>query len=112
LGSFPDPALDLELPIPPHRKTVMAIKGIGNMSPDQLRFEIQRDAKLVRYQFCISLFLMTFRRSSEVYYIPAGENAVSKGPPGALLTLVLGWWGIPWGPIFTVQSLVKNFNGG
>jgi hypothetical protein len=25
---------------------------------------------------------------------------------------VAGWWGIPWGPIFTVQSLVVNFKGG
>jgi len=90
----------------------MAIQGIGNMSPDQLQFEIQRGAKLVRYQYCISLLLITFRRSSDVYYIPAGESAVRKGLPWTLLTLVAGWWGIPWGPIFSVQSLITNFRGG
>ena len=29
-----------------------------------------------------------------------------------LLTLVLGWWGIPWGPIYTIGSIYTNFNGG
>jgi hypothetical protein len=90
----------------------MAIQGLGNMSPDQLRFEIQRGAKLVRYQYCVSLLVITFRRSSEVHFIPAGESAVGKGLPWTLLTLVAGWWGIPWGPIFSIQALITNFKGG
>jgi len=90
----------------------MKIQGIEAMSTDQLQFEIQRGAKLVCYQYCVSIVVMTFRRSSDVYYIPAGESAVSKGLPWTLLSLVAGWWGIPWGPIFTVQSLVTNFKGG
>lgn len=90
----------------------MKVLGIEGMSPDQLKFEIQRGAKLVCYQYCISVLVMSFRRSSDVYYIPAGESAVSKALPWILLTLVAGWWGIPWGPIFTVQSLVTNFKGG
>lgn len=90
----------------------MKVLGIEGMSPDQLKFEIQRGAKLVCYQYCISVLVMSFRRSSDVYYIPAGESAVSKALPWILLTLVAGWWGIPWGPIFTVQPLVTNFKGG
>jgi hypothetical protein len=82
------------------------------MSSDQLRFEIQRGAKLVRYQYCVSLLVITFRRSSEVYFIPAGESAIGKGLPWTLITLVAGWWGIPWGPIFSIQSLITNFKGG
>ena len=90
----------------------MKIQGIEGMSSDQLRFELQRGAKLVCYHYCVSIVVMTFRRASDAYYIPAGETAVAKGLPWTLLTLVLGWWGIPWGPIFTVQSLVVNFKGG
>jgi hypothetical protein len=90
----------------------MKILGIEGMSTDQLQFEIQRGAKLVCYQYCVSIVVMSFRRSSNVYYIPAGESTVSKGLPWTLLTLVAGWWGIPWGPIFSIQSLVTNFKGG
>lgn len=82
------------------------------MSTDQLQFEIQRGAKLVCYHYCISVVLMTFRRSSAVYFIPPGESTLAKGLPWTLLTLLLGWWGIPWGPIFSIQSLITNFKGG
>ena len=90
----------------------MKIQGIENMSSDQLRFELQRGAKIVCYQYCVSLLVITLRRSSDAYYIPAGESAVAKGLPWTLLSLVMGWWGIPWGPIFTVQALIVNFKGG
>jgi hypothetical protein len=90
----------------------MKIQGIEGMSPDQLRFEIQRGAKLVCYNYCVSVVVITFRRSSPVYFIPPGESALSKGLPWTALTLVMGWWGFPWGPIFSVQSLVVNLKGG
>ena len=90
----------------------MKIAGIEGMSRDQLQFEIQQGGKLVCYQYCISIVVMSFRRSSDVYFIRAGESAVKKGLPWTLLTLVAGWWGIPWGPIFSIQSLVTNLQGG
>jgi len=90
----------------------MKILGIEGMTPHQLQFEIQRGAKFVCYQYCVSVLVMSFRRSSDVYYIPAGQSALTKGLPWTLLSVVAGWWGIPWGPIFTIQSLVTNFGGG
>ena len=90
----------------------MQITGAEGMSPDQLDFEIQRGAKLVFYTYCVSLLIITFKRPSPVYLIRAGESRLGKGLPWILLTLVLGWWGIPWGPIYSVQSLITNFRGG
>ena len=90
----------------------MKIVGIEGMSTDQLKFEIQRGAKLVVYQYAISILVMSFRRASNIHYIPAGHSAVSKGLPWTALTLVAGWWGVPWGPIFSIQSLITNFKGG
>jgi hypothetical protein len=90
----------------------MKIQGIEGMSPDQLRFEIQRGAKFVFFYYSVSVLVMSFRRASPVYFIPVGQNALGKGAPWTLLTLVAGWWGIPWGPIYTVQSLVVNLKGG
>jgi hypothetical protein len=90
----------------------MKIQGIEGMSTDQLHFEIQRGGKFVFYQYAISVLVMSFRRSSDIYFIRAGEGSVSKGLPWTALSLVAGWWGIPWGPIFTIQSLVTNLKGG
>ena len=90
----------------------MKIVGAENMTEDQLRFEIQRGAKLVYYQYAISIVVMSFRRASSIYFIPAGENAIAQGLPWSGLSLLAGWWGIPWGPIWTIQALVTNFKGG
>jgi len=82
------------------------------MSGGQLQQEIQQGAKFVVYQYCISLLVITFRRSTNIYFIRHEENAVVKGLSFTLLSLVLGWWGIPWGPIYTIQSVWVNLNGG
>jgi hypothetical protein len=90
----------------------MKIQGIEGMSPDEIRFEVQRGAKFVFFYYSVSVIVMSFRRPSPVYFIRPGQNALGKALPWTLLTLLAGWWGIPWGPIYTVQSLLVNFKGG
>ncbi|HEY6348561.1 MAG TPA: hypothetical protein VI636_04045 [Candidatus Angelobacter sp.] len=90
----------------------MTLVGIDRMSPAELSFELQRGGKFVIYYYCISVIIMTFRRGSHIYFIKAGESSVFKGLPWTLLSLLVGWWGIPWGPIWTIQSMVVNFRGG
>ena len=90
----------------------MSTLTISSMSPQELEFEIQRGGHFVVYQYCVSLLVVTFKRNSPVKFIRAGENATVKGLPFTLLTLVLGWWGIPWGFIYTPQILYKNLKGG
>jgi hypothetical protein len=55
---------------------------------------------------------MTFKRSSNIYFVRSGENAVKKGLGFTAISLFLGWWGIPWGPIYTIGACVRNLNGG
>lgn len=90
----------------------MKIVGIEQMSSEELTFELQRGGKFVMYYYCVSLLVVTFRRGSNIHFIRAGESSVSKGLMWTLLTLVMGWWGIPWGPIYTFQSLAVNLRGG
>jgi len=88
------------------------IRGIEGMKHGELDFEIQRGAKFVLFQYCVSVVVLTFRRPSDIYFLRQGENAVVKGLPFTLLSLVAGWWGIPWGPIYTIQSVYNNSRGG
>jgi hypothetical protein len=81
-------------------------------SGGQLQAEIQQGGRFVMYQYCISLLVITFKRSSNIYFISHEQSAVVRGLPFTLLSLVLGWWGIPWGPIYTIQSVWVNFKGG
>jgi hypothetical protein len=94
-------------------RTAMAnIVGIQGMSPQQLAFELQRGGKFVQYQYCVSALVITFKRGTDIYFIAPGENPTMKGLGWTFLSLLAGWWGIPWGPIYTVQSLWANLRGG
>jgi len=61
------------------------------------------------YSACVSCLIVTFRFAS-----PPILPGTSTRPAltYTLLSLLLGWWGIPWGPIYTVASLVRNVRGG
>ncbi|MBP2112457.1 hypothetical protein [Paenibacillus silagei] len=90
----------------------MIIKGIENMDGGNIMSQIQQGGKFVIYTYCFSVVLMTFRRSSGIYFIKAGEGSVKKGLKYTLLTFLVGWWGIPWGPIYSIGAFVTNFKGG
>jgi len=88
------------------------IIGIENMNGAQLSAELQNGGRFVVYEYVISILIMTFYRSSNITLVKADENGMVKGLGFTFLTLLLGWWGIPWGPIRSVQALVTNFKGG
>src|SRR5437899_10562020 len=84
------------------------INGIQGLTGSQLDFELQRGAKFVLYQYCVSILVLTFKRPSNIYFRKSGESTVTKGLPFTLLSLVAGWWGILWGPIHTIQVVYNN----
>ncbi len=88
---------------------IIGVEGMGNL---ELRTEIQRGGRFVMYSYVISILIMTFRRSSNISFVRADESAILKGLPFTLLSLVVGWWGIPWGIIYTIQALITNLGGG
>ncbi len=90
----------------------MKILGLEGLSAGELNSELQRGAKFVSYQYCISLLVVTFKRFSNIYFVRAGESALGKVLGYTAISLLLGWWGIPWGPIYTIQSLLTNLRGG
>lgn len=85
---------------------------VQRLSYEELYNEVQRGAKFVQYQYVISLLVVTFRRSSKVFYIPPGESAVAPGIPYSLLSFFLGWWGFPWGVMRTPLAIGRNLSGG
>jgi hypothetical protein len=90
----------------------MKIKNFENYTPHELKMELDNGARFVIYTYTISVIILTFKRPSDIYFIRSGEGSVSKGIPYTLLSVVLGWWGIPWGPVYTIGSIFKNLNGG
>jgi hypothetical protein len=90
----------------------MAIYGIDNLTLDEVERELEAGGCFVFYEYCISLVVVTLRRPTDVYFLRANDTGLLRGVPFTLVSLFLGWWGIPWGLIYTPLTIFTNLNGG
>ena len=88
------------------------ILGIDGKSRAQLRSELDQGGRFLVFTYVISLGIITFRRSSAIIYAAPGEAAWVKGIPYSLLSMLMGWWGIPFGLIYTPMAIYRNLSGG
>ncbi|MDR2006778.1 MAG: hypothetical protein LBP78_06015 [Acidaminococcales bacterium] len=89
-----------------------SLKTLNDMSLPDLKREIAQGARFVVFPYCVSIVVMTFRRSSRPYFLRATQSSLPAALKYILVSLLFGWWGIPWGPIYTVGSLFANLSGG
>ena len=90
----------------------MKIKGADGFTPELIRDEVARGGRMVIYVYCVSLLVVTIKRPTSIHFVRAGQNPGVRGLPFTLVTLLLGWWGFPWGPIYTIGALITNLSGG
>lgn len=90
----------------------MKIIGTEGLTTQQIDAELAQGAKFVVYPYCVSILVMTFKRASAIHYIRPGESASAKALPYVLISLFFGWWGFPWGLIWTPATLTTSLRGG
>ena len=90
----------------------MKLRGIDALTPAEIEAELRAGARFVFFEYCISLVFVTLRRPSAVVLLRRGERGLARGLPYTLLSLLLGWWGLPWGVIYTPLAVFTNFRGG
>lgn len=90
----------------------MEIKNIEGLRVSQIRDMVQQGGKFVVFPYTVSFILMTLRRSSDIYFIKADENTFKYSFGYVFLNLIVGWWGIPWGPIYTIGAAYHHISGG
>jgi hypothetical protein len=86
----------------------MTIKNTAGMSFRQLEASISNGGKFIVYGYCVSIIALTFRLTSDPFFIKKEEDPAKYRGPYTLLSLVMGWWGIPWGPVYTVDMIRIN----
>lgn len=72
---------------------------------------ISRYSRLTRYRYCYSCLIMTSSHASGIYIDQAvdfDDEAVNAKRTCQLITITLGWWGIPWGIINSIRFLYLN----
>lgn len=88
------------------------IRGIERMNAKEVIEEVERGGKFVIYQTVMSFVVVTLRNPTAIHFIRSGQGRVGPGIGYTLQTLLLGWWGIPWGFIYTPIVLITNLCGG
>lgn len=87
------------------------IKNTEGLSPEIIRAEVKNGGKFLQFDYTISIVVMTFK-STGIYFIRHDQSHWKHSWPYTLCSLVIGWWGIPWGFIYTPMSLFTNLKGG
>lgn len=90
----------------------MKIIGAEGMNLEQLKLAVASGGRFVIYQYCVSVLVMSFKRSSSIHFVPAGGASGRQAGKFTALSLALGWWGFPWGPIWTISTVFRNSRGG
>ena len=90
----------------------MKIKNADNLTVQDVQWEVNNGAKFVIFEYTVSILVMTFKRPTDVYFLRAGESHWGKSMPFTILTAIAGWWGLPWGLIYTPMAIYTNLSGG
>jgi len=90
----------------------MQIRNIEGLRVSQVRDLVYQGGKFVVFPYTVSFILMTLKRSSDIYFIRPGENTFKYSYGFVFLNLFVGWWGFPWGPIYTIGSAYHHVVGG
>jgi hypothetical protein len=90
------PAPAAEVPLEPIRCSLCA--------------QVSAQPRLVVFKTVKSFVFATIRKPVAGVY--CSDCARKQSLKASAITWLLGWWGFPWGPIYTVQVLVTNMFGG
>ncbi len=90
----------------------MKFHGLKGLTIDQVNAELANGAKFVVFTYALSFIIFSVRNSSPIYFIRKGQSTWRRSFQYTMISLLFGWWGIPWGPIFTVMSIYRNLRGG
>jgi hypothetical protein len=90
----------------------LRICGIERLDAAELEEALAAGGRFVFYEYCISFAVLTLRRPTAVFFLPPGESGILRGLRYSLVSLLLGWWGVPWGVIYTPMTVYTNLLGG
>jgi len=72
---------------------------------------VTHDSFVTQYQFCTSFFILSVRQPT-AFILDQSSSKLSVNIISTIVTLIFGWWGFPWGPIYSVQTIFQNLRGG
>jgi hypothetical protein len=90
----------------------MTIIGAGQLSEEEIALKLTEGYRLVSYEYCLSFIVVTLKRPTSLYLLPPNDSDFGNRTLFSCLSFFIGWWGIPWGPIYTISTIYRNLSGG
>lgn len=88
------------------------LRRFSNMTERDFHNAVALGTRYVYFRFAFSLVLFSMVHPTRVHVVNGRKQALLRGSPYTLLTLLFGWWGLPHGPIYTIACLITNLRGG
>ncbi|MCU0703209.1 MAG: hypothetical protein MUF18_04375 [Fimbriiglobus sp.] len=67
---------------------------------------------VVRYPYVVSMVFVTLRYESRPYRVQSADSRYFRAIPYLMVSLLFGWWGLPWGPIQVWRAVWDCLDGG
>lgn len=107
------PALSLDqLMAAPVMLGGQTVPGIGSMTLGDLELDVLKGGRFVTFAWNVSVVVLSFRNSTKLLYVPSHGKTGGHALGWGVFSLLFGWWGFPWGLIYTPMSLWQNASGG
>ena len=90
----------------------MSVRGIDGMTDDEVRTEVRNGGRFVVFLWTASVVIVSIKQPTVIHFIKSDERAFTRALRPTLITFLFGWWGVPWGPIYSIESLATNLSGG
>lgn len=90
----------------------MQIKNIDGLNVSQIQAIVDDGGRFVFFPYTVSVVLATFKKASSIYLIRPNENSLKYSYKHVLTNAVAGWWGLPWGPVYTIGAIYQHMKGG
>lgn len=88
------------------------IHGLDGQGAAEVTTALRAGGRFVFYETCVSCVVATRRWPSPLHYLRPGEKGIVRGLRYSLVSFLLGWWGVPWGLVYTPLVLLTNLSGG
>jgi Fe-S cluster assembly iron-binding protein IscA len=72
---------------------------------------IVEQTEVTQFQLAISALVISLKTPSR-FYVVGEEETVLPSLAFTASSLIVGWWGFPHGPIYTIQAVSSNLGGG
>lgn len=88
------------------------LAGTEGMTLGDVELDVLKGGRFLRFYWNVSVVVLSYRNTTALTYVRSNKSAGATALGWGVFSLAFGWWGFPWGVIYTPMSLWHNTRGG